>query len=57
MTRKHFTAIARALGRTDASRETVEAIAWEMAGFNPRFNRNTFIQYVDDFRPTMVESN
>lgn len=57
MTRKHFKAIAEALGRTDASRETVNAIAWELAGFNPRFDRNTFINYVDDLRPAMVESN
>ena len=57
MTRKHFKAIAEALGRTDASRETVNAIAWELAGFNPRFDRNTFITYVDERRPTVVESN
>ena len=57
MTRKHFKAIARALGETNASRETVNAIAWELAGFNPRFDRNTFIGYVDEHRPTVVESN
>ena len=57
MTRKHFKAIAKALGQTNASRETVEAMAWELAGFNPRFNRFTFIDYVDEHRPTVVESN
>ena len=57
MTRKHFKAIAEALGRTDASRETVNAIAWELAGFNPRFDRNTFINYVDDCRTPVVSSN
>ena len=57
MTRKHFKAIAKALGETNASRETVNAIAWQLAGFNPRFDRNTFIGYVDQCRPTVVESN
>jgi len=57
MTRKHFKAIAKALGETNASRETVNAIAWELAGFNPRFDRNIFIGYVDDSRSTVVESN
>ena len=57
MTRKHFKAIARALGESNASRETVNAVAWELAGFNPRFDRNTFIGYVDDCRPAVVSSN
>ena len=43
MTRKHFKAIAQALGSTGASKETVNAVAWQLAGFNPRFDRNTFI--------------
>ena len=43
MTRKHFKAIAQALGSTGASKETINAVAWQLAGFNPRFDRNTFI--------------
>ena len=57
MTRKHYRAIAKALGESNASRETVNAVAWELAGFNPRFDRNIFIGYVDDHRPSVLESN
>ena len=48
MTRKHFKAIAQALGSTGASKETVSAVAWQLAGFNPRFDRNTFIMACEE---------
>lgn len=43
MTRKHFVAIADALARSEASRETVQAVASELARFNPNFDRARFV--------------
>ena len=45
MTRKHFRAIASVLYATNASDETISAMAYEMARFNPNFDRNTFVTF------------
>jgi len=45
MTRKHFRAIASVLYSTQASDETISAMAYELARFNPSFDRNTFVTF------------
>lgn len=48
MTRRHFEALADALGRTNASDETVAAVARVCGGFSGRFDRGRFEHRVND---------
>lgn len=51
MTKKHFEAIARVLGETNAEFMTVAKLASEFQEFNPRFRRDQFHKAVDANRP------
>ena len=44
MTRKHFEAIAAALKASKASMATVQAMCDVLAGMNPRFDRQRFLE-------------
>jgi hypothetical protein len=44
MSRKHFEAIAASLKQSNAPRHVVEAMADTLAGFNPMFDRQRFIE-------------
>lgn len=50
MTRKHFEALADALGRTNASQDTITAVARVCGGFNGAFDRGRFERRVDEIK-------